>query len=111
MYGLPQEGRISHDVLLKHLEPYGYHPSIKNLGLWKHNSRPIKFTLVVDDFGVKYSGKENALYIKAVLEKYKVIDWGVKLYIMIELKWYYEKITFHLSIPGYVNAAQHAFQH
>ena len=57
MYGLPQSRRIAHDAMLKHLEPYGYHPSCKNPGLWKHNSRPINFTLVVDDFGVKYLGK------------------------------------------------------
>ena len=25
----PQAGRIAHDSLLKHLEPYGYHPSRK----------------------------------------------------------------------------------
>ena len=53
----PQSGRIEHDNLVKHLEPYGYHPSSKNPGLWKHNSLPINFTLVVNDFGVKYSGK------------------------------------------------------
>ena len=69
MYGLPQSGRISHDALLKNLDMYGYHPSSKTLGLWKHNSRPINFTLVVDDFGVKYSGKEHALHMKAALKK------------------------------------------
>ena len=26
MYGLPQAGCIAHDALLKHLQPYGYHP-------------------------------------------------------------------------------------
>ena len=57
MYGLPQSERISHDTLVKYLEPYEYHPSRNNPGLWKHNSQPIKFTLLVDDFGVKYLGK------------------------------------------------------
>ena len=55
IYGLPQSGQITHDALVKHLEPYGYHPSSKTPGLWKHNSRPINFPLVVDDFGLKYS--------------------------------------------------------
>ena len=27
MYGTPQSGRIAHDALVKHLEPYGYYPS------------------------------------------------------------------------------------
>ncbi len=31
-------------------------------GLWKHNTQPIIFTLVVNDFGVKYVGEENALH-------------------------------------------------
>ena len=57
----------------------------KDPGIFTHDSRPINFTLVVDDFGVKYSGKENAIYLKAALEdKYKVTtDWEVKLYIVI----------------------------
>ena len=60
MYGLPQAVCISHNALVKHLEPYGYHRSIKTSGIWKHNSRPINFTLVVDDFDVKYSVKDHA---------------------------------------------------
>ena len=65
-----------------------------------------------DDFGVKYSGKDHALYLKASLEtKYKVTtDWEGKLYIGIALKWDYEKGTVQLSMPGYVRAALHAFQ-
>ena len=69
MYGLPQAGQIANDALVKHIEPYGYHPSIKTPGLWKLKSQPINFTLVVDAFGVKYSGKEHALHLKAALEK------------------------------------------
>ena len=69
MYVLPQSVHIAHDALLKHLDPYEYHPSIKNPVLWKHNSLPINFTLVVDYFGVKYLGKEHALHLKAALEK------------------------------------------
>ena len=53
MYRLPQAGWIAHDALAKHLDPYGYPPSSKTPRLYKHNSQPINFTLVVDDFGVK----------------------------------------------------------
>ena len=64
--------------------------------------------MVVDDFWVKYSGKEHSLHLKSALEdKYKVTtDWEGKLYIGIALKWDYEKGTVQLSIPGYVRAAQ-----
>ena len=66
---------------------------------------------MVDNFGVKCPGKDHALHLKAALEtKYKVTtDWEVKLYIGIALKWDYEKVTFQLSMPGYVRAALHAF--
>ena len=69
--------------------------------------------MVVDGFGIKYSVKEHALYMKSALEyKYKVItDWEVKLYIGIALKWYYGKCTIQLSIPGYVHAALHSLKH
>ena len=69
--------------------------------------------MVVDDFGVKCSGKEHALKLKEALEtKYKVTtDWEVKLYNGIALKWDYEKRTVQLSIPDYVRAALLAFQH
>ena len=48
----------------------------------------MKFTLVVNDFGVKYSGKEHALHLKAALEdKYKLTTyWEGKVYIEIALK-------------------------
>ena len=111
MYGIPQAGQISYDALLKHLDLYGYHPSSKKNGLWKHNIRPINFTLVVDDSGVKYPGEEHALHLKASLEeKYKVVttDWEVKLYISIALKRYHEKVTVQISMPGYVRAALHS---
>ena len=110
IYGLLQSGRISHDSLLKHLEPYGCHPSRKTPVPWTHNSRSINFTLVVGDFGVKDSVKEHVLHLKSVLEdKYKVTTyWEGKLYIGIALKWDYEKGTVQISIPGYVRAELHS---
>ena len=68
MYGISQAGQIAHDSLVQHMAPYGYHTSINNPGLQTHDSLPINFTLVVNDFGVKYPGKEHALNLKEVLE-------------------------------------------
>ena len=106
---LPQVVQISHDYLVQHMELYGYRPSNKTPGLWTHESRPINFTLVVDDFGLKYLVKEHALHLKASLEdKYKVTTyWEGELYIGIALKWKYEKGTVQISIPGCVRAALH----
>jgi hypothetical protein len=54
MYGLPQAGLLANELLEKRLNKHGYHQSKFVPGLWKHKTRPIMFTLVVDDFGVKY---------------------------------------------------------
>lgn len=38
----------------------GYQQSKYTPGLWKHDTQPTEFTLVVDDFGIKYCGSKNA---------------------------------------------------
>ena len=111
-YGIPQVRQIAHDALVKHLEPYGYQPSSKTSGLWKQNSQSINVSLVVDDFGAKYLGKEHASHMKAALEtKYKVTTyWEGKLYIEIALNWDYDKGMVQLYIPIYKRAVLHSFQ-
>ena len=59
MYGLPQAGKIANDLLQKRLAPYGYKPCKHTPGLWKHDTKPIMFTLVVDDFGCKYINEKD----------------------------------------------------
>ena len=53
IYGLPQAGFLANKLLKKRLAPAGYYEMPHTPGLWKHVYRPIAFTLVVDDFGVK----------------------------------------------------------
>ena len=57
MYGLPQAGKIANDKLKLHLAKFGYKPAPITLGLWSHQTRPLQFSLVVDDFGIKYERK------------------------------------------------------
>jgi hypothetical protein len=82
-------------------------------GLWKHDTRPIQFTQVDDDFGIKYVGKEYAQHLKnALKEHYKLMcDWTGKQYIRITLDWDYNKHQVHLSMPKYVQKALKQFQH
>ncbi len=68
MYGLPQSGLIANELLEKRLNEHGYRQSKLVPGLWQHNTHPIQFFLVVDDFGVKYVGKEHARHLKKVLK-------------------------------------------
>jgi hypothetical protein len=53
MYGLPQAGILANELLQRSLAKDGYRPTQHTHGLWKHDTRPISFSLVVDDFGVK----------------------------------------------------------
>ena len=59
------------------LGKHGYKQSKLIDGFWTHEWRPIQFALVVDDFGVKYCGKEHAEHLMSVLrEHYQVTeDW------------------------------------
>ena len=85
MYGLPQAGKLAHDKLKKVLEPHGYHPCRLTPGLWKHKTNSITFTLVVDDFGVKYSSQKdidhllNALRATFRLERFFYVRYETRL--------------------------------
>ena len=54
MYGLTQAGIITQLQLKERLAKHGYRQSKTTPGLWKHDTRPISFSLIVDDFGVTY---------------------------------------------------------
>jgi hypothetical protein len=113
MYGLPHAGLIANKLLEKRLNKNGYFKSKLVPGLWAHRTRPISFTLVVDDFGVKYVGKEHALHLQSVIEQhYKCsADWTGTRYIGITLDWDYAHHKVHLSMPGYKEKALRQFQH
>ena len=59
VWGLPQAGILANKLLRKRLLPHGYCECSNTPGPWKHKTRPISFMLVVDNFGVKYVGKEH----------------------------------------------------
>ena len=53
MYGLPQAGILANQLLKKRLAVHNYYEVPHTPGLFTHKTRPIWFTLTVDDFGVK----------------------------------------------------------
>ena len=59
MYGLPQTGLLAQKLLGTMLQKHGYTQSKVTPSLWTHEWHPICFTLIVDNFGVKYMGKEH----------------------------------------------------
>ena len=113
MYGLPQAGRLANDQLVAFLQPHGYLPCPLTHGLWRHTTRDVVFSLVVDDFGVRYTRQEDADHLIATLKSaYEVsVDWTGARYCGLTLKWDYEKRTCDISMPGYIERALLRFQH
>jgi hypothetical protein len=69
MYGFPQAGILTNELLQRNLAKDGYRPIPHTHGLWTHDTCPISFSLVVDDFGVKYVGREHAEHLTACIRK------------------------------------------
>jgi hypothetical protein len=89
MYGLKQAGLLTNQLLQTHLAPFGYCPARHTPGLWLHKTRPISFTLVVDDFTVRYVGKQHTDHLRNdLLRTYELTtDWTTTVYSGVTLKW------------------------
>ena len=113
MHSLPHAGSISQKMLKGRIEKLGYRNGDKTPGFWKHNTQPISFTLIVDDFGVKYVRKKHANHLLKVLNKHYTVaeDWEGKNYGGITIDWDYTKRQVHLSMPEYVKDYLIRFQH
>jgi hypothetical protein len=51
--GLPQNGKLANDRLVKHLTQYSHVQAKHTPSLFTHTTSPIIFSLFVDDFGVQ----------------------------------------------------------
>ena len=113
MYGLPQAGRLAYLKLINNLATSGYVKAGLTPGLFKHTTRNTIFSLVVDDFGVKYSSLEDANHlIQALRQHYTVTtDFTGKLFLGMHLDWNYKLGHVDLSLPGYVVKALTRFLH
>jgi len=87
MYGLLQAGQIANDKLIPILKAAGYHQAEHTPGLFTHEWHPVAFSLVVDDFGIKYIGKEHAQHLLTMLEEHYTIsqDWTRSTYLGLTL--------------------------
>ena len=113
MYSLPQAEILEQNLLAECLEEHGYYQSTIIPGLWKHNTRPIFFSLVVDDFGIKYTNKEDVEHLLSVLKENSKIkeDWKGERYIGLHMRWDYQGRKVHVAMPEYVQKALNEFQH
>jgi hypothetical protein len=113
MNGLKQASLLANQLLQTRLSPFGYYPARHTLGLWLHKTRPISFTLVVDDSAVKYVGKQHAEHLRnALLQTYELTtDWTATVYSGMTLKWDYKNRTWDISMPEYIFNVLSKFQH
>jgi hypothetical protein len=114
VWGLPQAEILAKKLLRKRLKPHGYYECVNTPGLWQHASRPITFSLVVDNFGVKYVGKEHADHLISCLQRetYKLTeDLAGDLYCGISLQWDYVRRTLNISMSGYIKKQLFKYNH
>jgi hypothetical protein len=82
IYGLKEAGIVTFNQLVHQLTLYGYEPMPFTPGMWRHHTKRTTFAFCVDDFGVNYFSKNDAMYlINALQANYLLtIDWKGNLY-------------------------------
>lgn len=104
MYGLPQAGNLSQKQLIKHLLPHGYYQSKQVPCLFLHTTNSIKFTLIVDDFCVKYKNIIDAHHLIETLKKLYIlkVDMSAKKCIGLTIEQDPIQHEISLSMPGHI---------
>ena len=79
--------------MVDHLAKFGYYECKFTSGLFTHETRPIQFSLIVDDFAVKWTNKADFDHLLQSLEtKYTMTcDVEGKQCVGMHLDWNYEK--------------------
>ena len=113
IYGLPQAAILAYELLVTRLAIHGYYPAPNTLGLFLHATRPISFTLWVDDFGIKYINKCDVDHLESCLNEHyeTTMDWSGSQYLGFTLDWNYNLRYVIVSMPGYILRALERFKH
>lgn len=113
MYGLKQAVTIASHQLVDHLSTHGYSIIPGTSCMFQHSSRPTKFCLCMDDFGIKYFNEEDAEHLQSVIfAKYKgTVDKSGKNYCRLTFDWNYEQGYMDISMTGHVEASLKRLQH
>ncbi len=74
IYSLSKAGIIAQELLQECLLAAGYSQSKLTPGFWKHEWQPISFTLVVDDVGTNYIGKEHIMHLNKTLKEHNKVE-------------------------------------
>ena len=111
MYGLKQAAILAYEQLVTNLKQHGYRPLPHTTGMWEHVTRPTKFCLCVDDFGIKYFCKDDADHLlNALRQHYEITtDWKGKNYCGLTFHWNYIEQYVDVSMPGYIEKIKHKY--
>ena len=113
IYGLKQAGLLAQQKLMHHLKKHGYTPiSSATPCLFKHQTRNVVFSLVVDDFGIKFKLDEDANHLIEVLRMEYTVkdDWLGSQYVGFKIQHNREEGKLSLSMPGYLKEAASRFE-
>jgi hypothetical protein len=108
-----QAGILANKCLQQKLASLGYYECVNTPGLWYHETRPIMFTLIVDDFWVKYSDNANVDHLIASIKTTYALtkDWTGNLYCGIKFGWEYINRTDDILMPGYIKKKLQEYEH
>jgi hypothetical protein len=98
-------------AFFSHLAKFGYVPAKHTPGLFpRTTTRPILFSLVVDNFGVQYTGREHVQHLDTALESLYTIatEWSSTRYLGLTLDW---GSTPHAPSTGSCPATLHRLSH
>ena len=102
MYGLPQAGLLAQNRLFAHLSAHGYKQAPHTPCIFRHTERQTAFSLVVDDFGVKFMRREeDAVHLIETLQKlYEIkVDWSGQKYLGFNIKFSEDRKHVFLDMP------------
>jgi len=115
MYGHPAAGRLANALLINTLKAGDYYEDKLTPCLFHHKTRPTKFALVVDDFGIKYSSNDDLDHlINCISSVWKVkVDLSGSKFLGMNLSWDYDSPVPNLTIdaPNVIPAAIKRFCH
>ena len=103
MYGLPHAGKIAQDVLIERLASHGYLQT-GTACLFRHATNGVAFTLIVDDFGVKFQDPAGAEDLIRCLQLYYTltIKKDATKYIGLTIAVDHVAREVRLSVPGLI---------
>jgi len=112
MYGLAEAGRLAQDRLIAHLDIHGYYEAVNTPCLFKHRTRSTIFSLVVDDFGIKYRTQTDADHLLATLRLlYNItVDVTGSQYLGMTILYNKSLRIFQTSMPGAVSSYLKRYQ-